>query len=1011
MPTANEGLTAAYLQRTSRYNYFATAITVLLASLSLLWLLFSIGGESGKELYANLAYIFASFLSGIWVLQTVYWERKGSVQVESHYWLGWFCIGFGILISALASAFYAAAEYTDQTLSPSFADIIVNCYYPMIFVGLLMMPRTIRFRLRIGLDALITTLSIVGLVWYFIIGPLYFGPRVIAATPERTWTLVTLFSYPIWDLVFLFVIVLFILHRAEPITRSALLLVILALSITFMADLTYAYQMLFGEYQKGSFYIDGAWIIGSLLFGLSALYQHANLARRTYRLGLQNAQANWPGQRDIKGLERLRLPNVTMYILPSLIIGLAAYAGLFKYNLNAQYLIAITAIVGSLMVARYLFATHENEVLLEEREKRHDESERLRQMMTQLTKILEIDELLREIVNLATSELGFDAVMLLLLDQRNSISHQSPRLLVHAATLPGGIVHWNFQGESALQGIVQIGKPIRVQWDEQPYIPKEIQTWQKKQNVPSMQFLPLTYQDKNLGSLGVFNRSFTWNDTKKLEVAQAFTEQVAIVVEHARLYKEAREHETFSQGMANIAARLNAVVVEPDEINKLICSEGAYILHADYALLYVAEENQLVPLAVYTSDTEPVSEPDAWPTIMLTEYEAQAMDALQPTLLHVKQSTQSESSFSDPRLPQAQQPSLVGGPSRPLEVRLSENTRPLVSTRKDPHYRQVPLSSKLAQHFIPTAILAPLIARGNSLGLLLFARTFPPGEREKQPFTASDLSNAQDFVEQAVVAFANAQLYQHLHTAHQQLKELDQLKDQFITTASHELRTPLTAVQGYIELMAQYDEILPPDQRRDFLEKARRGCEELVVMLGNVMDASRLEVEAGIRPALLKRVAVQETIESILILIEPQLKQEERPLYVNIPSRLFIQADPARFRQVLMNLCVNALKYSPPKSPISITARVMADRMPTVTPSVVISIADKGKGIAPDDQKRLFQRFVRLESDVNSPVRGSGLGLYISRRLIEAMGGRIWVESKGHEGEGSIFSIMLPQAR
>ena len=79
--------------------------------------------------------------------------------------------------------------------------------------------------------------------------------------------------------------------------------------------------------------------------------------------------------------------------------------------------------------------------------------------------------------------------------------------------------------------------------------------------------------------------------------------------------------------------------------------------------------------------------------------------------------------------------------------------------------------------------------------------------------------------------------------------------------------------------------------------------------------------------------------------------------------------------------------------------------------AVIISVSDQGKGITPQDQARLFQRFYRLESDMNSPVRGSGLGLYISRRLIEAMGGKIWIESSGIPGGGSTFHILLPMAR
>src|SRR5713226_8130720 len=141
--------------------------------------------------------------------------------------------------------------------------------------------------------------------------------------------------------------------------------------------------------------------------------------------------------------------------------------------------------------------------------------------------------------------------------------------------------------------------------------------------------------------------------------------------------------------------------------------------------------------------------------------------------------------------------------------------------------------------------------------------------QHKNSFSISYLSQAQDFGEQAAIAFTNAQLYQQLRNAHKQLQELDQLKDQFMITASHELRTPLTAVQGYLELLAEYGESISPGQQQEFLQKARRGCDELVLLLSNVMDSSRLEVEAGIRPPHLERVPVQNEIRGVIELIEP----------------------------------------------------------------------------------------------------------------------------------------------
>jgi signal transduction histidine kinase len=117
-----------------------------------------------------------------------------------------------------------------------------------------------------------------------------------------------------------------------------------------------------------------------------------------------------------------------------------------------------------------------------------------------------------------------------------------------------------------------------------------------------------------------------------------------------------------------------------------------------------------------------------------------------------------------------------------------------------------------------------------------------------------------------------------------------------------------------------------------------------------------------------------------------------------------VKADPVRLRQVLLNISVNALKYSEAGTPITYTARTVFDKEPWA----IVSITDKGNGIKPQDQARLFQRFVRLENDLNSSVRGSGLGLYISRRLIEAMDGKIWIESSGIPGLGATFHFQLP---
>ncbi len=249
------------------------------------------------------------------------------------------------------------------------------------------------------------------------------------------------------------------------------------------------------------------------------------------------------------------------------------------------------------------------------------------------------------------------------------------------------------------------------------------------------------------------------------------------------------------------------------------------------------------------------------------------------------------------------------------------------------------------------------------------------------------------------------QLYEHLQADYQHLRELNQLKDQWLMAASHELRTPLTSVQGYLELMVQFQDEIPSDRVRDYLQKAHRSCEEVVTLLGDLMDVGCLEAEAEEHPAQVEHVSVQDIIQSVMNYIEPRVIQEQREVDLHIPPHLQVQANPGQLRQVLLNISINALKYSPPSTPITFSAHAAPDS----NSAVVISVSDRGKGIAPQHQASVFQPFVRLQRDIASSIQGSGLGLYISYRLIEAMGGKIWIESDGIPGQGTTMHIQLPQ--
>lgn len=256
--------------------------------------------------------------------------------------------------------------------------------------------------------------------------------------------------------------------------------------------------------------------------------------------------------------------------------------------------------------------------------------------------------------------------------------------------------------------------------------------------------------------------------------------------------------------------------------------------------------------------------------------------------------------------------------------------------------------------------------------------------------------------QQTAAARENAQLYQELRIAYTRLSELDQLKDAFLTTASHELRTPLTVVQGYLEVLREMEDA-PLEMRRSFLEKACRACDELVLLQANIMDASRLKVDAASLRCTC--IAVKDIITTVSELFEPWVAQAQQSIGIDIDPAIKVLADETRLKQVLHNLFANAVRYSPPHSCI----RVSATRDEEAH-TACISVSDQGPGIPSERQAEIFDKFVRLERDLNSKVRGSGLGLYISRQLVEAMQGTITVESSGIKGEGSTFSFTLPLA-
>jgi signal transduction histidine kinase len=227
-------------------------------------------------------------------------------------------------------------------------------------------------------------------------------------------------------------------------------------------------------------------------------------------------------------------------------------------------------------------------------------------------------------------------------------------------------------------------------------------------------------------------------------------------------------------------------------------------------------------------------------------------------------------------------------------------------------------------------------------------------------------------------------------------KELDQMKDQLLSTVSHELRTPLAAIKGFTTTLLRQDVRWDEATQRDFLKIIEEETDRLGELIDNLLDMSK--IEAGVlrvekEPTQLRNV-LRESID------RARRRSEAHWFVVDMPAQLpRVWADGRRIRQVLNNLLENAIKYSPGGGQITVTAEVEGDH-------ATVSVADSGQGIPAEFLDRIFQRFFQLDAANTRKTGGSGLGLSISKGIIEANGGKIWAES--NPGKGSVFRFTLP---
>jgi signal transduction histidine kinase len=381
--------------------------------------------------------------------------------------------------------------------------------------------------------------------------------------------------------------------------------------------------------------------------------------------------------------------------------------------------------------------------------------------------------------------------------------------------------------------------------------------------------------------------------------------------------------------------------------------------------------------------------------------------------------------LSPERYPEIQEAMRMGRPLVIPEVA----TEPLLAPVRD-HLESLNLCS---------IVVVPLIVQGRAIGAISLGYV-----GQGRTFTDEEVNLLQSFAAQAAIAIERARLYEELRQAAIQLEakvedrtrelqaanlrlqeatrqaeEASRYKSEFLANMSHEIRTPLNAVIGFSELLRE-QRVGPLNEKQTrYIPHVSNGGKHLLQLINDILDLSK--VEAGKFILKPEPLPVTQTLEDVLVIARGLASKKEQGIRTDIdPEIPPLTADPVRFKQILFNLLRNAIKFTPERGRITLRAFQKAESrkqeaaealaLPSadgLLPSLVIEVADTGAGIRPEDLPRLFGEFVQLETTQAQRHEGSGLGLALTKRLVELHGGTIRAESAG-EGQGSTFTVVLP---
>ncbi|MCL5735175.1 MAG: GAF domain-containing protein [Actinobacteria bacterium] len=460
--------------------------------------------------------------------------------------------------------------------------------------------------------------------------------------------------------------------------------------------------------------------------------------------------------------------------------------------------------------------------------------------------------------------------------------------------------------------------------------------------VGSLALVPLRFGERPVASLAIAFRERRGFSPRDIELLRSIGSQIALAIDRALLYHEEQRAAARASSLLGIATEISALE-SLDHVLERIVDEAATLLGMEKAQLLLFGEDGLDTAVSMSAGNQVVKAAHQRPS---------REEGLGGLAVSTGAPVWTADYAADAKLSHSEQ-----------EAAWADGIR--------------------------SAIAAPLQSGSRVIGVLYV------GSASANQFQEEDVSLLLGFASHAAIAIENARLFSEAGKV-QALRELDTLRSQLVSTVSHELRTPLAGIKAYATALLRTDVDRSERMQRDYLSAIDQDCDRLTTLVEESLDVSR--IRAGMPGLNREPLSPSGVIERAIAGIRPVAKRrvilcEADP---NLPA---VWGDPERVQQVLGNLLSNALKFSASPSSVTVSAHLVGE-------VIRFAVVDQGMGLRLEEYERIFEPFYRGDGAKTGRERGTGLGLAICKGIVEAHGGRIWVDSE--VGKGSAFYFTLP---